>query len=85
MPTMTRKRLAWGALWSEAPWDGRKKEPTPIQIPATAATRMAVMVPVVMGSEKRILRRMPLGRLLKSLPWAGRPKADPTAETPATL
>jgi hypothetical protein len=80
MATMTRKRLAWGTLWSEAPWDGQKKEPTPIQIPATAAAKIAVTVPVIIGAEKRVLRRMPLGKLLRTLPWAGRPNTpEPTA------
>jgi hypothetical protein len=92
---ITRKRIGWGALWSEAPWDGKRREPVPIQIPATLASRVAVNVPVAVGAEKRVLRRMPLGRLLSALPWGGRPqppKLDPVTasddlfpETQATL
>jgi hypothetical protein len=77
--TMTRKRIGWGELWSHAPWDGKSREPAPIQIPATLAARVAVSMPVVVGSDKRVLRRMPLGRLLSAMPWGGRPKA-PTLE-----
>lgn len=72
---MPRKRLAWGSLWSDAPWDGKPKTPTPIAIPATLAARVPVSVPEIIAGGKRVLRRLPFGKLLAGVPWSGKPAA----------
>jgi len=70
---MPRKRLPWGSLWSDAPWDGKLKTPTPIVIPATLAARVPASVPEIVAGGKRMLRRLPFGKLLSGVPWSGKP------------
>jgi len=79
---MPRKRLPWGSLWSDAPWDGKPKQQTPIAIPATLAARVPVSVPEFVVNGKRPLRRMSFGKLLAGVPWSGKPAAQTQNQEP---
>ena len=69
----TPRRVAWGVLFSDAPWDGRPREVVPLAIPATVAG----LTPFVEAHDAgpttpRPRKRLPFGSLLASAPWAGR-------------
>ncbi len=69
------RRVAWGTLMTDAPWDGRPRAAAPIHAPATAAGRAAAIDPVDpgFGPPPRSRKRVPLGALLANAPWAARP------------
>ena len=70
----TPRRVAWGVLLSDAPWDGRPREVVPLAIPATAAGLTPLTQIHDAGpTTPRPRKRLPFGSLLASAPWAGRP------------
>lgn len=77
----TPRRVAWGSLLADAPWDGRPRATTPILVPATVAGRASpaeVGPPAVgPGATPRSRKRVPLGALLANAPWAARPITPP--------
>ena len=81
---LARRRVAWGSLLADAPWDGRPRAVAPIAIPATAAGR--VSTPDFGGDgldpTPRRPKRLPFGALLASAPWAARPTFAAPAVAP---
>ena len=78
-----KRRIAFGALLSEAPWDGRAKSPALLRIPATVAARVAAPAPQsgrLPAPKQR--KRLPFGQLLASAPWKGPRPAPADAPTP---
>ena len=83
------RRVAWGVLLADAPWDGRPRAVAPLAIPATEAGLVPLAEPSrpAEGAPPRPKKRSPFGQLLASAPWAGRPVRAPlmTPDFPATL
>jgi len=77
----TPRRVAWGSLLADAPWDGRPRAVAPILAPATAAGRAAPAevspLSAGPGTVPRSRKRVPLGALLANAPWATRPASPP--------
>ena len=81
---LTPRRVAWGSLLADAPWDGRPREAAPIHVPATAAGRAATpdYGDPELAATPRSRKRVPFGVLLATAPWAARPVATAPAVAP---
>jgi hypothetical protein len=77
-----RRRQAWGALWSRAPWDGKPVTATPVVAPAAPAA-VAALANMTDAPRSRVLIRTSFGKLFQTAPWSAKPQAlPPLADTP---
>jgi hypothetical protein len=64
-----RRRQPWGAVLSNAPWDGKPIAPEPTRMPNTLAAPLPTSTRAPTSR-----KRQAFGSLLQATPWAGAPR-----------